>query len=52
MTFDTLYEIIAIPPNSELNALLDQCFSIRIAVFHHEQGFPLDTEFDESVPIY
>ena len=26
-----------------------QCYDIRIAVFHLEQKFPLDTEFDEFV---
>ena len=43
------HEIITIPPNSNQDALLDQCFSLRVAVFHHEQRFPLDTEFDGSV---
>ncbi|KAJ2927882.1 hypothetical protein H1R20_g9201, partial [Candolleomyces eurysporus] len=27
-----------------------QCYDVRINVFHHEQHFPLETEIDESVP--
>jgi predicted GNAT family N-acyltransferase len=26
---------------------VSECYSVRIDVFHHEQGFPLDTEIDE-----
>lgn len=29
--------------------LRQQCFDIRVQVFHCEQKFPLDTEFDEFV---
>ncbi|EIW61666.1 acyl-CoA N-acyltransferase [Trametes versicolor FP-101664 SS1] len=43
------YEIITVPavgqPGRE--ALRQQCYDVRIDVFHHEQGFPLDTEIDE-----
>lgn len=31
--------------------LRQQCFDIRVQVFHHEQKFPLDTEFDEFVSL-
>jgi len=27
--------------------LLQQCYGVRIDVFVHEQGFPLDGEIDE-----
>ncbi|KAL7282568.1 hypothetical protein ACG7TL_004039 [Trametes sanguinea] len=44
------YEIITVPavgqPGRE--ELRQQCYDVRIAVFHREQGFPLDTEIDES----
>ncbi|TFK99194.1 acyl-CoA N-acyltransferase [Pterulicium gracile] len=26
---------------------VEECYHVRINVFHHEQGFPLDTEIDE-----
>ena len=43
------YEIIQVPdigiPKRE--ALLQQCYDLRIQVFTHEQGFPLETELDE-----
>ncbi|OSD04625.1 acyl-CoA N-acyltransferase [Trametes coccinea BRFM310] len=43
------YEIITVPavgqPGRE--ELRQQCYDVRIAVFHREQGFPLDTEIDE-----
>ena len=43
------YEIIQVPdigiPKRE--ALLQQCYDLRIRVFTHEQGFPLETELDE-----
>ncbi|OJT05352.1 hypothetical protein TRAPUB_3793 [Trametes pubescens] len=43
------YEIITVPavgqPGRE--ELRQQCYDVRIDVFHHEQGFPFDTEIDE-----
>lgn len=46
------HEIIVVPdvgqPGRE--ELREQCYALRIAVFHHEQKFPLETEIDESVP--
>jgi hypothetical protein len=46
------HEIIVISPediesNENSKTLRDQCYSLRVQVFHEEQGFPLDTEFDE-----
>ncbi|KAI0677329.1 acyl-CoA N-acyltransferase [Trametes maxima] len=49
---------MAAPPAHELviapapgqpgrDELRQKCYDVRIAVFHHEQGFPLDTEIDE-----
>lgn len=46
------HEIIIVPdvgqPGRE--ELRDQCYALRITVFHHEQKFPLETEIDECVP--
>jgi len=36
------HEIIIVP-----EGLREQCYDVRIKVFHLEQGFPLDTEIDE-----
>ena len=43
------YEVIKIPDKGEpgRDALKQQCFALRIAVFIDEQGFPLEVEFDE-----
>ncbi|KAH9977658.1 acyl-CoA N-acyltransferase [Lactifluus volemus] len=43
-----LHQVIQIPSvgQSGREQLLDQCFEIRIDVFHREQGFPLDAEID------
>lgn len=45
------HEIIVVPgvgqPGRE--ELRQQCYDVRIDVFHREQGFPLDTEIDQSV---
>ncbi|EJD01583.1 uncharacterized protein FOMMEDRAFT_21943 [Fomitiporia mediterranea MF3/22] len=43
-------EIIKIPDVGEWgrDELKHQCFDLRIAVFTHEQGFPLDVEIDEA----
>lgn len=38
------HEIILVPAR---DALRQQCYDVRIAVFHREQGFPLDTEIDD-----
>lgn len=42
-------ELIIIPAVGEegRDILKQQCFDVRIDVFHHEQGFPLETEIDE-----
>ncbi|KIJ20385.1 hypothetical protein PAXINDRAFT_160959 [Paxillus involutus ATCC 200175] len=46
------HEIIVIPPagHDGRQALLDQSINVRIDVFVHEQGFPLDVEVDEQDP--
>jgi predicted GNAT family N-acyltransferase len=41
------HEIVVIPPKDESRR--EECYNVRIQVFVHEQGFPLDTEIDESV---
>ena len=43
------YEIIQVPDYGEegRDTLKQQCIDLRIEVFVHEQGFPLDTEIDE-----
>ncbi|KAL0949240.1 hypothetical protein HGRIS_009318 [Hohenbuehelia grisea] len=40
------HEIVVLAPGCD-QSLRDQCFSVRIDVFHHEQKFPLDTEIDD-----
>ncbi len=44
-----LHEIIVVPPlgTEGRDSLWEQCFDVRLDVFHHEQGFPADTEKDE-----
>ena len=46
------HEIVVVPaPGAPgRDALRQQCYDVRIDVFHREQGFPLDTEIDECVP--
>lgn len=34
---------------SDRKYLMQDCFKVRIEVFHNEQGFPLETEIDEYV---
>ncbi|KAI5117319.1 hypothetical protein M0805_000445 [Coniferiporia weirii] len=43
------YEIINVPEAGEpgRDELRQQCYDVRIAVFTHEQGFPLETEIDD-----
>lgn len=45
------YEILVVPgvgaPHRD--ELRQECYDVRIDVFHREQKFPLDTEIDESV---
>jgi len=45
------HEIVAVPAQNQEGRehLLQQCFEVRIEVFHREQGFPLETEIDECV---
>ncbi|KAH7887527.1 acyl-CoA N-acyltransferase [Phlebopus sp. FC_14] len=44
------HEIVLVPPpgNQHRQHLLDQCINVRIDVFVHEQGFPLDVEVDAN----
>ena len=46
-----LHEIILVPSvgQSGREQLRQQCYDVRIDVFHLEQGFPLDAEIDEYV---
>ncbi|KAI0089057.1 acyl-CoA N-acyltransferase [Irpex rosettiformis] len=43
------HEIIVIPAFGEegREVLWQQCFDVRLDVFHHEQGFPAETEKDD-----
>jgi len=45
-----LHEVIRIPAYGEAgrDELKQRCFDLRIAVFVHEQGFPLDVEIDHE----
>ncbi|OJA19354.1 hypothetical protein AZE42_00428 [Rhizopogon vesiculosus] len=46
------HEIIIVPPpeHEDRTALLQQCFQVRVDVFVHEQGFPVEVEVDEHDP--
>jgi len=51
MSVPPSHEIVTIAP-CEVNiepgkSLRQQCFDVRIDVFHHEQQFPLETEIDD-----
>jgi hypothetical protein len=39
------HEIVLVPFGRE--ELRQECYNVRINVFHHEQGFPLEAEIDE-----
>lgn len=41
------HEVIILTPDQKL--LRQQCYDVRTEIFHHEQGFPLDTEIDQCV---
>ena len=43
------HEIVHVPSvgRSGREQLRQQCYDVRVDVFHREQGFPLDTEIDE-----
>jgi hypothetical protein len=43
------HEIIVVPTAGEpgREELLQQCYDLRVEVFHREQGFSLEDEFDE-----
>jgi predicted GNAT family N-acyltransferase len=45
------HEIVLLPDvgQSDRERLRQQCYDVRIDVFHREQGFPLDCEIDEYV---
>jgi hypothetical protein len=46
------HETVLVLPNEPELGLRQQCYNVRISVFHHEQGFPLDAEIDELRLIY
>jgi hypothetical protein len=39
------HEIVLVPFGRE--ELRQECYNVRINVFHHEQGFPLEAEIDK-----
>ena len=41
---------VKVVPYDSGSALWEQCKDIRITVFHHEQGYPLEDEIDEYDP--
>lgn len=41
------HEIVPVPFGREGEGLRQQCYNVRINVFHHEQGFPLEAEIDK-----
>jgi hypothetical protein len=45
------HQIVLVPSvgQSGREQLRQQCYDVRIDVFHLEQGFPLDAEIDEYV---
>ncbi|KAI0638394.1 acyl-CoA N-acyltransferase [Trametes polyzona] len=49
MSSPPAYEVINVPAAGQpgREELRQQCYDVRVEVFHREQGFPLDTEFDE-----
>lgn len=49
LSSDPDHEIILVPPlgQSDREQLLQECYDIRINVFHHEQGYSLNAVFDE-----
>jgi hypothetical protein len=49
MTVSLLHEIILVPPVGQTGReqLRQECYNVRINVFHHEQGFSMDAEIDE-----
>jgi ribosomal protein S18 acetylase RimI-like enzyme len=48
------HEIVVLPKHGQegREELLQQCFDVRINVFHREQKFPLETEFDKFVLMF
>ena len=49
MSLSSDHEIILVPPLGQFDReqLLQECYDIRINVFHHEQGYSLNVVFDE-----
>ncbi|KAI0832640.1 acyl-CoA N-acyltransferase [Trametes gibbosa] len=49
MSATPAYEVVIVPAVGQpaREELRQQCYDVRIDVFHREQGFPLDTEIDE-----
>ncbi|KAN0126726.1 Acyl-CoA N-acyltransferase [Russula decolorans] len=41
------HEIVVVPFGGEGDELRQGCYSVRINVFHHEQGFSLEADLDE-----
>jgi hypothetical protein len=47
MTLSPDHEIVQLPFGREGEELRQECYNVRINVFHHEQGYPLEAEIDE-----
>jgi hypothetical protein len=41
------HEIVHLPSGREGEELRQGCYNVRINVFHHEQGYPLEAEIDK-----
>jgi hypothetical protein len=41
------FSLNTVPSGREGEELRQECYSVRINVFHHEQGFPLEAEIDK-----
>ena len=41
------HEIVSVRYGREGEEDRQDCYNVRINVFHHEQGFPLEAEIDE-----
>lgn len=47
MSFSLNHEIVPVPVGREGEEDRQKCYNVRIDVFHHEQGFPLEAEIDK-----
>ena len=47
MAVSPKHEIVLLPSGREGEEDRQGCYNVRINVFHHEQGYPLDAEIDK-----